>query len=96
MRIPGAALLILGFVLCFAIDDWEFVGLAPMAVGFVLLAVAEKQASTLALAQAAFFTPIEKQAPRPSQKPFSPTDTIEHSSEVLQLLERLNRSSKLR
>jgi hypothetical protein len=96
MRIPGATFLILGFILCFAIDDWEFVGLAPMAVGLILLAIAEKKASTLALAQAASFAQMEKQAPRPPQKPLPTADTTELSSEVLQLLERLNRSSKLR
>ena len=35
MRIPGATLLILGFVLCFAIDDWEFVGLIPMGMAHI-------------------------------------------------------------
>ena len=67
MRIPGAALLILGFGLCFVIDDWEFVGLVPMAIGLMLLAIAEKKASALALAQAASFAQMEKQAPRASR-----------------------------
>jgi 8-oxo-dGTP diphosphatase len=96
MRIPGTTLLILGFVLCFTIDEWEFIGLIPMATGLILLAIAEKKASALALAQAAPFAQMEKQAPRPSQKQLPTADTIDLSSEVLQLLERLNRNSKLR
>ncbi|KRR18697.1 hypothetical protein CQ13_09570 [Bradyrhizobium retamae] len=95
MRIAGATLLILGLVLCFAIDDWEFIGLFPMAIGLILLAVAERKASALALAQAASFA-LEKQAPRPFQKQLPTADTIELSSEVIQLFERLDRSSKLR
>jgi hypothetical protein len=95
MRIPGAALLILGFGLCFVIDEWEFVGLVPMAIGLTLLAIAEKKASALALAQATSFAQMEK-APRASQKHLPTADKIELSSEVQQLLERLNRSSKLR
>ncbi|WP_213287257.1 hypothetical protein [Bradyrhizobium sp. sGM-13] len=96
MRIAGATLLILGFVLCFAIDDWEFIGLFPMAIGLILLAIAERKASALALAQAASRAQMEKQAPRPSQKQLPTADVIEVSSEVLQLLEKLNRSSKPR
>ena len=96
MRIPGAALLILGFGSCFVIDDWEFIGLVPMAIGLALLAIAEKRASALALTQATSFAQMEKQAPRASQKQLPTADKIELSSEVLQLLERLNRSSKLR
>ena len=96
MRISGAALLVLGFTLCFAIEEWEFLGLIPMTVGVILLAIAEKRASALALAQAASFAQIEKQAPRPSQKQLPAADTTELSPEVRQLLERLNRSSKLR
>jgi hypothetical protein len=96
MRIPAAVLLILGLALCFAIDECEFIGLFPMAVGLILLAIAEKKASALALAQAASFAQMEKQAPRPSQKQVPTADSIELSSEVVQLLERLNRSSKPR
>ena len=82
--------------LCFAIDEWEFVGLIPMAIGLILMAIAEKKASALALAQAGSFAQMEKQAPRPSQQQLPTADKMELSSEVLQLLERLNRSSKLR
>jgi hypothetical protein len=96
MRIPAAVLLILGLALCFAIDECEFIGLFPMAVGLILLAIAEKKASALALAQAASFAQMEKQAPRPSQKQVPTADSIELSYEVVQLLERLNRSSKPR
>jgi hypothetical protein len=96
MRISEAALLILGFGLCFVIDDWEFVGLVPMAIGLTLLAIAEKKASALALAQARSFAQTEKQAPGASQKQLPTADKIELSSEVQQLLERLNRISKLR
>jgi hypothetical protein len=53
-------------LLCFAIDDWEFVGLIPMVIGLILLTIAEKKASALALAQVASLTQIEEQAPRPS------------------------------
>lgn len=95
MRIPGAALLIFGFSLCFAIDDWEFVGLIPMVVGLILLTIAEKKASALALAQVASFVQIEEQAPRPFQHHLPAAGSMDLSSEVLQLLERLNRSSKL-
>jgi hypothetical protein len=96
MRIPGAALLILGFVLCFVIDEWEFVSLIPMAIGLILLIIAEKKASALALAQVRSFASMENQVPRPSQNRLPMVDSKELSSEVLQLLERLNRSSKLR
>jgi hypothetical protein len=96
MRIPGTTLLTLAFVLCFAIEDWEFIGVIPMTIGLILLALAEKKASALALAEAASFAQIEKQVPRPSQKQLPTADTTELSSEVRQLLERLNRSSKLR
>ena len=71
MRIPGATLLILGFGLCFVIDDWEFIGLVPMAIGLTLLTIAEKKASALALAQATSFAQIEKQdrvPPRSSRR----------------------------
>jgi hypothetical protein len=96
MRIPGAALLILGLGSCFVIDDWEFIGLVPLAIGLALLAIAEKKASALALAQATSLAKMEKQPPRASQKQLPTADKIELSSEVLQLLERLNRNSKLR
>ncbi len=96
MRIPGAVLLILGFSLCFAIDDWEFVGLVPMVIGLVLLTIAEKKASTLALAQVGSFAQIEKRAVRRSRHQLPEADSMELSTEVSQLLERLNRSSKLR
>ena len=78
------------------IDGWEFIGLVPLAIGLTLLAIAEKKASALALAQATSLAQMEKQAPRASQKQLPTVDKIELSSEVLQLLERLNRSSKLR
>ncbi len=78
------------------IDDWEFIGLVPMAIGLALLAIAEKKASALALAQATSLAKMEKQPPRSSQKQLPSADKIELSSEVLQLLERLNRNSKLR
>jgi hypothetical protein len=96
MRILGAALLILGFALCFVIDDWEFIGLVPMAIGLTLVAIAERKASALVLAQATSFAQMEKQAPPASQERLPTADKIELNSEVLQLLERLNRSSKLR
>ena len=96
MRILGAALLILGFGLCFAIDDWEFIGLVPIAVGLTFLTIGEKKASTLALAQATVLAQMEKKTVRLPQKKLSTADNMELSSEVLQLLERLNRSSKLR
>jgi len=95
MRILGATLLIVGFGLCFAIDDWEFIGLVPMAVGLTLLTIGEKKASTLALAQAALLAQMEKKTICLPQKQSSAADN-ELSAEVLQLLERLNRSSKLR
>jgi hypothetical protein len=60
MRIPGAALLILGLFLCFAIDDLEFVGLIPMGIGLILLTIAEKKASALALAQVGSFERRDK------------------------------------
>jgi len=96
MRILGATLLIVGFGLCFAIDDWEFIGLVPMAVGLTLLTIGEKKASTLALAQAALLAQMEKKTICLPQKKSPAADNIELSAEVLQLLERLNRSSKLR
>ena len=96
MRILGATLLIVGFGLCFAIDDWEFIGLVPMAVGLTLLTIGEKKASTLALAQAALLAQMEKKTVCLPQKQSSTADNMELSAEVLQLLERLNRSSKLR
>jgi cadmium resistance protein CadD (predicted permease) len=97
MRILGAALLILGFALCFfAIEEWEFIGLVPMAIGFTVLAIGEKRASTLALAQAALIAQREKRAVRFPQKQLPTVDNIELSSEVLQLLEKLNRRSNLR
>ena len=96
MRILGVALLTLGLGLCFAIDDWEFIGLVPVAIGFTLLTIGEKKASALALAQAALIAQAERQAVRRPQKQLRTADGTELSSEVLQLLERLNRSSKLR
>ena len=96
MRIPGAALLILGLFLCFAIDDWEFVGLIPMGIGLILLTIAEKKASALALAQVGSFERIDKRIPPTSQNHLPTADTVQLSSEVLQLLERLNRSSRPR
>jgi len=93
MRILGTALLILGLGLCFAIDDWEFIGLVPMAVGVTLQTIGEKRASTLALAKVTLLAQMEKKATRHPQKH---TDNMELSADVLQLLERLNRSSKLR
>jgi multisubunit Na+/H+ antiporter MnhG subunit len=96
MRILGATLLILGFAICFAIEDGEFFGLVPTAIGVVLLIIAEKRQSDLALAQAAFIAETEKQAPRLTQKQLPTAEKIELNSEVLELLERLNRTSKLR
>ena len=96
MRIPGAALLILGLFLCFAIDEWEFVGLIPMGIGLILLTIAEKKASALALAQVGSFERIDKRIPPTPQNQLSTGDTVQLSSEVLQLLERLNRSSRPR
>ena len=96
MRVAGAALLILGYLSCFAIDDWEFVGLIPMGIGVICLTIAENKASALSLAEAASFKQIDKRAPSPSQTQLPRADASELSSEVLQLLERLNRSSKPR
>ena len=96
MRIPGAALLILGLFLCFAIDDLEFVGLIPMGIGLILLTIAEKKASALALAQVGSFERIDKRIPPTPQNQLPTADTVQLSSEVLQLLERLNRSSRPR
>ena len=94
MRIPGAALLILGLFLCFAIDDLEFVGLIPMGIGLILLTIAEKKA--LALAQVGSFERIDKRIPPTPQNHLPTADTVQLSSEALQLLERLNRSSRPR
>lgn len=96
MRVLGVALLTLGLGLCFAFDDWEFIGLVPMAIGFTFLTIGEKKASALALAQAALIAQAERKAVRRPQKRLPTADNMELSSEVLQLLERLNRSSKLR
>ena len=96
MRVLGVALLTLGLGLCFAIDDWEFIGLVPVAIGFTLLTIGEKKASALALTQAALIAQAERQPVRRPQKQLPTADSTELSPEVLQLLERLNRSSKLR
>lgn len=87
MRVLGVALLTLGLGLCFAIDDWEFIGLVPVAIGFTLLTIGEKKASALALAQAALIAQAERQPVRRPQKQLSKADNVELSSEVLQLLE---------
>lgn len=96
MRVLGGALLTLGLGLCFAIDDCEFIGLVPVAIGFTLLTIGEKKASALALTRAALIAPAARQSVRRPQKQLPPADSTELSPEVLQLLERLNRSSKHR
>ena len=96
MRIAGSALLVLGFLSCFATDEWEFVGLIPMGIGVICLAIAENRVSALSLAEVASFKRIDKRAPSPSRNQLPAVDASELSSEVLQLLERLNRSSRSR
>jgi hypothetical protein len=97
MRITGAALLILGLLLSFSVEDWEAVGLIPTGIGLILLTIAENQASALGSTEVETFDQqMKKRVAPPSQTQLPTADPMLLSPEVLQLLERLSRSSSQR
>ena len=92
MRILGIVLVLVGFLLCVAIEDWEASGLIPIGIGIILVTVAKKHEEAFSLAE----TKIERTLPPPKQNQLLADETVQLSPEVLQLLERLSRNSKPR
>ena len=54
MNAVGAAVLVLGALLCVAVEDGELLGIVPMASGVMMLAVAQRRAKALELAKVKF------------------------------------------
>ena len=90
MNAVGAVVLLIGAVLCVAIEDGELLGIVPMASGVMMLAVAKRRAKALELAKVKF----DKGLPPPSRNALLESPPENLSPEVKEMLEKLARKPR--